>query len=209
MSNHHYIKTGRSLKEAKKVLVALHGRGSTAENILAITAQLQLTNDFAILAPQATNHTWYPQRFLAPIDQNQPFLDQSLDSIHQIMEDIDQAGILPSSVYILGFSQGACLTLEYAARHARLYGGVVAFTGGLIGDRIYDQLYHGDFEGTPIFIGCSDIDVHVPVYRVQESTVILEKMGARVIEKIYPGMGHTISAEEFDRWVKPEAMTGG
>lgn len=197
MTKPHYIMSGRPLGEAPKVLVMLHGRGSTAENILAIAPQLQLKNEFAIIAPQAPDHTWYPYSFLTPIHQNQPYLDQSLARIHLIMEDIYEAGIAHTSVFLLGFSQGACMALEYAARHAQPYGGVVAFTGGLIGDRIYDEFYQGDFEGAPIFIGSSDVDPHVPLHRVEESTVLLRKKGAKVIEKIYPGMGHTISAEEL------------
>lgn len=191
------IKAGKPIAEAKKALIALHGRGSTAQNILSVTARLKLDNDFAIWAPQATDHTWYPLSFLAPIERNQPDLDHSLNGLKAVMDEIEATGIESKHIYILGFSQGACLALEYAARYARPYGGVIAFTGGLIGDRIYVEHYQGKFYDTSIFLGSSDRDPHVPLYRVQESMNILKSMGANVIEKIYPGISHTISEEEI------------
>jgi phospholipase/carboxylesterase len=192
------VTAGKKLSEAKKALIMLHGRGASAEDILGLTSYLNI-EDFAILAPQATNNTWYPYSFLAPRPQNEPWLTSALDLLTDLVHDINNAGIPKNQVYFLGFSQGACLTLEYVARNATKWGGAVAFTGGLIGDKIYSQTYSGDFQGTPIFIGTSNPDPHVPVDRVTESVSVLKKMNASVTEKIYQNMGHTISEDEIDK----------
>ena len=190
------IWAGKAITEAQKVLILLHGRGASAEDILTLTPHLQV-EDFALLAPQATNATWYPYSFLAPPSQNQPWLSSALTLIENIVSEINMHGIPSGNIYLLGFSQGACLTLEFVARHAKQYGGIVAFTGGLIGDRVYEQNYAGDFQGTPIFIGTSDPDPHVHVSRVQESASLLKKMNADVTVKIYNNMGHTINEDEL------------
>ena len=187
---------GKNLEQAAKALIMLHGRGASAEDILGLASHLQL-NDFALIAPQATQYTWYPYSFLVPPDQNQPWLDSAIDLITGIVSDINQAGITSDRIYFTGFSQGASLTLEYVARNGRKWGGVAAFTGGLIGDRIYTENYNGDFQGTPVFIGSSDPDPHVPVTRVRETTTQLRAMHASVHEKIYPNMGHTIQEDEI------------
>lgn len=192
------IKSGASISNANAVLIALHGRGAQAESLLSVTSRLALSKDFAIWAPEASGRTWYPYSFMAPLHQNQPYLDDHLSALHTMMEEIYTSGILSTSVYLMGFSQGACMALEFAARHARRYGGVIAFTGGLIGEQIYPDHYHGDFEATPIFIGSSDVDPHVPLGRVRESSMHLKSMGAEVMEKIYPGMPHTINEEEIN-----------
>ena len=153
--------------------------------------------DFSLVAPQATSHSWYPYSFLAPPDQNEPWLSSALDVVNDVVSDLNKEGITSDRIYFLGFSQGACLTLEFVARNARKWGGVVAFTGGLIGDKIYTEKYRGDFQGTPILIGTSDPDPHVPVSRVLSSAKILRSMNADVTEKVYPDMGHTINAEEL------------
>jgi phospholipase/carboxylesterase len=189
---------GKPISEAKKVLVMIHGRGAFAEDILSLAGYFNL-NDYALLAPQATNNTWYPYSFLAPPQQNEPWLSSALDVLNEVVSDINKDGIVSDNIYFLGFSQGACLTLEFVTRNARKWGGVVAFTGGLIGDRIYDENYSGDFLNTPVFIGTSDPDPHVPVDRVNASTGILKSMHADVTTKIYPGMGHTISKDEIDQ----------
>lgn len=188
---------GKPLAEAKKVLILLHGRGGSAEDILSLAKHLQV-QDFALLAPKATNHSWYPYSFMAPLEENEPWLSSALDLLSEIVEDLQQQGIPPEQVYFLGFSQGACLTLEFVTRNARRYGGVVAFTGGLIGDKIYPQHYEGDFAGTPVFIGTSDPDAHVPVERVYATANILRDRHAAVTEKVYAGMGHTINQNEID-----------
>ncbi|QNR83071.1 dienelactone hydrolase family protein [Pedobacter riviphilus] len=190
------IKAGKSFDQAEKVLIMIHGRGGTAQDILSMAAYLNVSN-FALVAPQATNNTWYPQSFLAPRAANEPSLSNALNTIKETVLDLEKQGFTKEQIYFLGFSQGACLTLDFVAANAARYGGVVAFTGGLIGEKVDHRNYHGDFDGTPIFIGSSDPDMHVPVSRVKESTVLLEEMGARVTEIIYENMGHTISQAEI------------
>ncbi|OQP54513.1 phospholipase [Niastella yeongjuensis] len=192
------IKAGNQTGEATKALVMLHGRGGSAEDILGL-AQYLPVNDFALFAPQATNNTWYPYSFLAAPKDNEPWLSGALAVVKELVADIEASGIKPENIYFLGFSQGACLTLEYVTRNAAKYGGAVAFTGGLIGDRIYKENYSGDFAGTPVFIGTSDPDPHVPVDRVLASTQILTDMHAQVTQKIYKNMGHTINQDEINQ----------
>ena len=187
-----------SLGEAPRVLVMLHGRGATAQDILGLASYLNL-EDYTKLAPQATSHTWYPMSFLATPDQNEPWLTSALELLTEIVGDINDAGIDDDKIYFLGFSQGACLTLEFVTRNARRWGGVVAFTGGLIGDKIYHENYKGDFLETPVYIGTSDPDPHVPVERVNETARIMAGMNARVTADVFPGMGHTVSNEEIEQ----------
>ncbi|MGI4863841.1 MAG: alpha/beta hydrolase [Janthinobacterium lividum] len=187
---------GRPLGAAIKALILLHGRGSSAADILSLATHLHVP-DFALLAPQAPGGTWYPYSFMAPPEENEPALSAALASVAQAVTEAQRHGIAPEHLYFAGFSQGACLTLEYVARHAARYGGVAAFTGGLIGDRLYLSHYAGDFAGTPIFLGSSDPDFHVPVERVRASTALLTGMGAVVTERVYPAMGHTITQEEI------------
>lgn len=187
---------GSSIENAKKALVMIHGRGGSAEDILSLASYLSV-EDFALIAPQATGHTWYPYSFMAPPAQNEPFLSSALALLKETVSDIEAQGIARENIYFLGFSQGACLTLEYVTRHAARYGGVIAFTGGLIGDKIYNENYTGDFAGTPVFIGTSNPDPHVPVERVYATTNILQDKGAVVTEKVYNNMGHTISQDEL------------
>jgi len=194
----HIITAGRKLEEADKALVLIHGRGGSAGDILFLADELAV-GDYALLAPQATGNTWYPYSFLAPPAQNEPYLSSALDVLKSLVADINAAGVPNERIYFLGFSQGACLTLEFVTRNAARYGGVVAFTGGLIGDKIYPGNYKGDFGGTPVFIGTSDPDPHVPVERVYATTNILKDMHADVTEKVYPLMGHTISQDEIDQ----------
>ena len=191
-----YITAGKKLQDADNALILIHGRGATAENIIGLGSELK-TNDFALIAPQATNYTWYPSSFMAPVQQNEPWLSSALVMLDEVVADVRKAGIEDKNIFFAGFSQGACLTLEYITRNARRWGGAAAFTGGLIGDRIYSENYKGDFAGTPVFIGTSDPDPHVPVQRVQESTRILKSMNAVVTEKVYKGMGHTINMDEI------------
>ena len=176
----------------------LHGRGADAADILSLAQYLQ-TDDFALLAPQATNNTWYPYSFLSPPAQNEPWLSSALSLLNEIVADVNAKGFASENIYFLGFSQGACLTLEYVTRHAARFGGVAAFTGGLIGDKIYPENYAGDFAGTPIFIGTSDPDPHVPVHRVNDTANILTAMHGNVVKKVYPNMGHTINQDEIEQ----------
>ena len=197
MHQKHVLLKGRKLGEAERVLVMLHGRGANAEDILSMADYLNVQT-FTLLAPQATGNTWYPNSFLAPPYTNEPWLSSAISLIEDITDDITAKGIDYNHIFFLGFSQGACVTLEYVTRNAKRYGGVVAFTGGLIGDRIYEQNYTGDFGSTPIFIGTSDPDPHVPVQRVHNSVKILKEMNAQVTEKIYKNMGHTINEDEIE-----------
>lgn len=188
--------SGKQLDEASNALIMLHGRGASAENIVSLAPHLHI-HDYAVIAPQATNHTWYPSSFLMPPSQNEPWLSSALDVLNEIVEDILSVGMMKENIYFLGFSQGACLTLEYVTRNATKWGGAVAFTGGLIGDKIYKESYKGDFGGTPIFIGSSDPDPHIPVERVHESVEIISSMNGNVSVKVYKNMGHTITQDEI------------
>jgi phospholipase/carboxylesterase len=189
---------GKNLSEAKKALVMFHGRGAFAEDILSLAGYFNV-KDYALLAPQATNNSWYPYSFLAIPKKNKPELTSALHLLSEIISDINQQGIESNNIYFLGFSQGACLMLEFITRNARKWGGAVAFTGGLIGDKIYAENYKGDFEGTKIFIGSANPDAHVPVERVFETVELLKTMHADVTERIYEGMGHTINQDEINK----------
>lgn len=188
---------GLPISEASKAIIMLHGRGASAESIIGLADQLNLS-DAAILAPQATNNSWYPYSFLAPVEQNQPELDSALQLIDSLVKDIQTAGIPLEKTYLLGFSQGACLSLEYVARNAAAYGGVIAYTGGLIGEQLDSANYKGDFVHTPVFISTGNPDPHVPLERVQESVAVLEKLNAEVSLRVYNGRPHTIQFQEID-----------
>jgi phospholipase/carboxylesterase len=194
MSN--IVYAGKKISQAQKVLIMIHGRGGSAADILSIASSLNVA-DYALVAPDAEESSWYPLSFLAPRAENEPHLSRSLKVLGDLVADLEAQGFAKSQLYFLGFSQGACLALEYTANHAASYGGVVAFTGGVIGDHVDHRNYHGDFMGTPVFIGSSDPDFHVPVKRVKETTALFEEMGAEVTEIIYENMGHTISHAEI------------
>jgi phospholipase/carboxylesterase len=197
MHQKNIVTRGKELNATSKVLIMLHGRGGSAEDILSLSSNLNVKG-FTLLAPQATNSSWYPYSFLAPPSQNEPWLSSALKLIKDLVDDIVSKGVPTENIYFCGFSQGACLTLEFVTRNAAKYGGVVAFTGGLIGDKIYPENYKGDFQQTPVFIGTSNPDPHVPVERVYATTNILKNMNAAVSEKIYAGLGHTINQDEID-----------
>jgi phospholipase/carboxylesterase len=186
---------GAPLKDARAVAVMLHGRGATAQDILSLNDELG--QDVAYLAPQAPGNTWYPQSFLAPLERNEPFLSRSLAAIAVVLSDLAGQGIAPDQVMLLGFSQGGCLALEFVARQARRYGGVAGLSAGLIGPPGLTRNYRGSLTGTPVFIGCSDVDPHIPLDRVHESCQVLTAMGAVVTERIYPGIGHAINQDEI------------
>ena len=189
--------SGVLAEEATAALVLLHGRGASTESILTLTDELGDPPGFAYAAPQAAGHTWYPYSFLAPLEQNEPWLSSALEAVGAVVSGLEEAGLDASRIVLLGFSQGACLALEFAARHARRYGGVVALSGGLIGPDSAPRDYAGDFGGTPVFLGCSDVDPHIPAPRVHESADVLERLGADVTKRIYPGMGHTVNDDEL------------
>lgn len=192
--NIHYA--GKPLLEASRAMIMVHGRGATAPSILGLAQELAVS-DMALLAPQASMNTWYPQSFLAPIPNNEPGLSTGLAVIGQAVAEVREAGIALENIFFLGFSQGACLSSEYVARHAQKYGGVFILSGGVIGPRLEKERYAGDFAGTPILLGCSDVDAHVPLLRVQESTQLFRDMGADVTERIYPNAPHTIFEDEI------------
>ena len=190
------LQAGASLYRAKGAVVMMHGRGADANDMLSFAEVLALP-DFAYLAPQADGRSWYPNSFLAPIVRNEPFLTSALTMLDRLLDRIASDGFPVDHIVLLGFSQGACLTLEYAARHPRHYGGVGGLSGGLIGPEGTPRDYRGDFSGTPVFLGCSDVDPHIPLDRVRESNRVLGALGAAVTERIYPGMGHTINDDEI------------
>jgi predicted esterase len=186
---------GSKLESAIAVMVMVHGRSATADSILSLVPAID-TPGFAYLAPQAAGNTWYPNSFVAPIPSNEPGITSGIAAIQDVMLRISEAEIPPERTMLLGFSQGACLSLEYSARNARRYGGVVALSGGLIGPDNTPRGYPGSFDGTPILLGCSDVDSHIPVQRVKDSARTLEKMGAVVTMRLYPGMGHMVNDDE-------------
>ena len=189
---------GKSLQEAKKALIMIHGRGALARDMLSLSRHLHL-KDYAVLAPQATNNSWYPQSFMADTAQNEPWLSSAIDIIDQTVQKIIDAGIASKDIYFFGFSQGACLTLEYLARHPKRYGGAVAIIGGLTGPELNKDQYKGDFKETPVFLGTSNPDFHVPIQRVRDTQNVLRDMHAAVTLKEYTGMGHTINQDEIDQ----------
>jgi len=191
------LSAGPAPEEAAATLILIHGRGASAESILSLHDALGLPN-LAAVAPQAAGYTWYPQSFLAPIEANQPYLDSALRKLDTIVNDLLARGVPSERIAILGFSQGACLASEYVARQPRRYGAVMALTGGLIGPPGTPRNYPGALAGTPVFLGTSDPDPHVPFERVQETQAVLAGMGATVELRRYPGMPHTINQEELD-----------
>ena len=194
--NQEVLRAGRPLAEAQAAMILLHGRGASAYDILELGILL-CGDQFALLAPQAANNTWYPYSFLAPIDNNEPYLTSALQTVADLVNQVEAAGIPAGKIILAGFSQGACLASEFAAQNARRYGGLLLFSGGLIGPPGTPRDYPGSLDGTPVFIACSDIDAHIPLARVHETTETLTTLGANVTEEIYPGMGHTIIREEL------------
>jgi len=194
----HIVTAGKNLKDAEKALIMVHGRGASAEDILQLAPYLHV-KEFALLAPDATNHTWYPHSFMAPAHQNEPWLSSGIENLVDLVNTITAQGIDTENIYLLGFSQGACLTLEFAARNATRFGGIVAFTGGLIGEEVNRDNYPGDFKGTPVFISTGNPDPHVPVKRIRATTDILEEMNAVVTEQVYENRPHTISQDEIEQ----------
>ena len=188
--------SGVPLARAKAAVVMLHGRGAAAEDMLLLVDPLAQP-DVAYLAPQAPGATWYPYSFLEPIARNEPALSQALGAVDGMLAHLAAQGVAAERVMLLGFSQGGCLALEYAARNARRYGGLAGLSAGLIGPPGTPRNYAGTLAGTPVFIGCSDIDFHIPLARVHESADVLRRLGGEVTERIYAGLGHTINDDEI------------
>ena len=202
------LTAGKALDEAQAVMILIHGRGASAYDILELGTYLA-SPEMAQLAPQAANSTWYPYSFLSPLEQNEPGLSSALQVISELVAQVEDAGIPAANIIIGGFSQGACLASEFAARHARRYGGLLIFSGGLIGPPGTPRNYEGSLDGTPIFIGCSDVDFHIPLQRVEETATVLAELGGAVTKKIYPNMGHTIIQDEIDEAGKIVAIVTG
>jgi phospholipase/carboxylesterase len=188
---------GAPRRQARAAAILLHGRGSNAEDMLGLAQEFG-QRDIAYVAPEAPRGSWYPYSFLAPLEQNEPHLSEALATVGAAFTRLAGEGYPPERVALIGFSQGGCLTLEYVARNAKRYGAVAGLSAGLIGPPGLPRDYAGSLGGTPAFLGCSDIDAHIPLARVHESRAVLEKLGGAVTERIYPGMGHTVNADEIE-----------
>ncbi len=189
---------GKPLDEASKVMIMVHGRGGSARDILSLSNYIQ-DKDFAFIAPEAQGNTWYPQSFLRPLNENEPYLSSALEVMVGLRARLqsDYNFKLPQ-IYWLGFSQGACLMLEFVARNATKYGGVFGLSGGLIGPEETPREYEGSFDRTPVFLGCSNVDSHVPKARVLESERVFSQMDANVTTKLYPNFAHSINEDELN-----------
>jgi predicted esterase len=191
------LTSGEPLESARLAMLMIHGRGASAEDILSISGQLSRP-DFAYLAPQAADNAWYPLPFTASFSENEPWLSSALDRIDHTLDQIHQAGIPVEKTILLGFSQGACLTLEYCARNPQRYGGIVGLSGSLIGLDHENHDARGSFEETPVFLGCSDADSYVEKEYVMRTAEVFRRMGASVTERFYTQMGHTVNQDELD-----------
>jgi predicted esterase len=190
------LRLGPPLGEARLAAICIHGRGASAEDILGLAQELN-TSDVTCLAPQAADNTWYPYSFLQPIAKNEPGLTSGLRKIAALIDSLEAQGISRERIILLGFSQGACLSLEFAARHAGRYAGIIGFSGGVIGPPGTPRHYIGSMDETPVFLGCSDIDPHIPLDRVHETAALFRTLGAVVDERIYPEMGHLVNTDEI------------
>jgi predicted esterase len=190
------LTAGASLSSASHAAVIVHGRGASAAGILRLGAALDV-EDVAFLAPEAAGNTWYPHGFMSPMEWNEPWISSAMSAITRVIEQINAAGIPTARILLLGFSQGACLATEYAARHATRYLGIAGLSGGLIGPDGTPRDYPGSLEETPVFLGCSDVDGHIPAARVRETADVLRALGGDVTMRLYPGMGHDINGDEI------------
>ena len=188
---------GPAPSESRLAAILLHGRGGSAEDMLVLAEEFG-ASDISYVAPEASGHTWYPYSFLMPFDQNEPHLTSALRLVSRVLDELDRNGMPSARVAIVGFSQGACLALEFVARHPRRYAAIIGFSGGLIGPRGTPREYSGTLDGTPVFLGCSDVDPHIPLERVHETAAVFGRLGAAVDERIYPQMGHTVNRVEWE-----------
>jgi predicted esterase len=191
------LRLGPRVADARLAVILVHGRGGSPDDMLGLAQALRLP-DVAYLAPAAAGGTWYPHSFLAPIRQNEPHLSSALKLLSDLLDVVAREGMPHDRIALAGFSQGACLSLEFAAGHARRYGAVIGLSGGVIGPPGMPRAYGGTLDGTPVFLGCSDRDPHIPLDRVHESAEIFRRLGASVDERIYPGMGHTVNSDEIE-----------
>lgn len=195
--NTHYA--GISAEKAGKIIILIHGRGASAQDILTLSQEFRPDPQACYIAPQATQHAWYPYSFMEPTAKNEPWLSSAVSLLETLVEQLLAKGKQRRQIVIAGFSQGACLATEFASRNAARYGGVIAFSGGLIGREVQPERYSGDFAGTPVFLGCSDVDFHIPETRVHETAALMQQHGAAVKTQIYPGMPHTVNQDEILR----------
>jgi predicted esterase len=195
-ANQPILHRGLAPAQARLSIISIHGRGASADDILSLTSEFR-TTDVAYLAPEAAGHTWYPYSFLSPIEGNEPWLSSALKLLSRLVTTLGDQGVSADRIGFLGFSQGACLALEFAARHAQRYAAVAGLSGGLIGPPGTPRNYAGSCAGTPVFLGCSDVDPHIPVERVRETADVFTTMNATVDTRIYRGMGHTVSTDEI------------
>jgi phospholipase/carboxylesterase len=195
-AGHPILHRGPQPDQARLTMIVIHGRGADADDILSLAAELRMS-DVAYLAPQAASNTWYPYSFLSPIEKNEPHLTSALGLISQLIATLNAKGVTSDRIGLMGFSQGACLSLEFAARHARRYAAVVGLSGGLIGPPETSRDYPGSLDGTPVFLGCSDVDPHIPLERVHETAEVMKGLGGSVDERIYRGLGHTVNGDEL------------
>ncbi|MEF8781420.1 MAG: dienelactone hydrolase family protein [Haloferacaceae archaeon] len=191
------LREGAALDGADAAVVLLHGRGASAGSVLGMADEIPV-DGVAYLAPQAARQTWYPRSFLAPLEENEPWLSAALERVGEVVGEAAEA-VGPDRVALVGFSQGACLAAEWTARNARRYGGLAALSGGLVGPEGTPREYPGSLDGTPVFLGCSDVDPHIPIERVHETRDVFERLGGDVTESIYEGMGHGINEDELNR----------
>lgn len=192
------LTAGAPLDRARAAMVMVHGRGGSAEDILGLRQALGDVSGWHFVAPQAANATWYPERFMAPMARNEPWLSSALEAVGDTVASLEAAGIASDRIVLLGFSQGACLMTEWAARHARRFGGIAALAGGLIGPDGTPRDYAGSLDGTPVFLGCGDVDAHIPVARVRETAEVMTRLGGTVDARVYPGVPHGIIQDEVD-----------
>jgi predicted esterase len=189
------LAAGEPVGSARAAMILLHGRGASAEDVMTIASEVQQPG-WAYLAPQASGGAWYPNPFTAPLESNEPYLSAGLDMISKLVDRVEPT-VPAQRIVLLGFSQGACLTLEWAARNARRYGAVAGLSGGLIGPDGTPRDYPGSFDQTPVFLGCSDVDPYIRKERVLDAADVFKRMGADVTVRLYPGMGHTVGPEEI------------
>lgn len=190
------LQAGAPLREATAAMILVHGRGATAEDILLLGQELSMPG-FTYVAPQAPGNAWYPNRYLAPIESNEPWLSSSLAMLETLLRKIEE--VVPARrTVLLGFSQGGCLTLEFAARNAQRYGAVVGLSAALIGPPDTPRNYEGSLEGTPVFLGCSDVDPHIAAADVPSSAEVLRRLGGEVTARLYPGLGHQVNEDEIE-----------
>ncbi|MGM0547583.1 MAG: alpha/beta hydrolase [Bacteroidota bacterium] len=196
--NQQVVTGGADINDAKLAMIFIHGRGASAQSMMMFADEFE-GNDIHYRAIQAKRHTWYPRSFLAPKEMNQPGIQSGLQAIFDQITELNEADIPTEKIVLLGFSQGACLTTEFAARHPQRFGGIVGFSGGLIGEEVDPENYQGSLKQTPVFLGCSDRDPHIPQERVDLTEEVLKNLGADVTKKIYVGMGHTVNKDEIEQ----------